>query len=253
MKKYIFTIGEKVVIKKVITYAYGEKRNKYLDGVVTKIGRKYYYVTFYDKYYEEELKIDKNTHEVLSKNEYCTYTILSKKLCKTNKLYYINKVNFLQGRNGKKLNFNIQYKDSSSNSKFIKNDIKKALVAIKIKTGLDIKNIKFEYGLDFAGDSCCLGLYTLTGKGESYICYNSRIYTNDKVNPMSVIYHELGHYIHFVLLKKKVFNIPKDNKSKYACKDHCEDFAEAFADYMLDNKNTLARNKYMSNIVKAYL
>ena len=75
MEKYIFTIGEKVVIKKVITYAYGEKRNKYLDGVVTKIGRKYYYVTFYDIYYEEELKIDKNTHEVLSKNEYCTHYI----------------------------------------------------------------------------------------------------------------------------------------------------------------------------------
>lgn len=53
--------------------------------------------------------------------------------------------------------------------------------------------------------------------------------------------HELGHYIHDVLLNNKMYKFSTEDKSKYASKNFYENFAECFKDliyYQINNKRT---------------
>lgn len=251
-KNYIFTGGEKVVVKEVRKVECLEDKVKYYQGTITKIGTKYYYVTYKDGYYEEEVKINKNTHELTKKGCFNTYiyTIQNAKLCKHNKLYYLNKIDLLDGVYDRKINFKCKYKTTYTSK--IKNDITNAIKNVNEKFNIKIDDeIEFEYGNNFAQKSTkVLGIYVITKRGRKIICYNDCIYKNANINPMRVIYHELGHYVHIELLKESRYILPLEGKTEYACKDFYEDFAEGFADYMINNKDTLERNMFFENIIK---
>ena len=251
-KNYIFTVGEKVVVKEVRKVEHLEDKVKHYRGTITKIGTKYYYVTYKDGYYEEEVKINKNTHELIINSNYYNYiyTIENAKLCKCNKLYYLNKVDLLNGMYDRKINFKCKHNTAYMSK--IKKDIANAIKNVNKKLNMNInEEIEFEYGNNFAQKSTkVLGEYVITKTGRKIICYNDCIYKDENINPMRVIYHELGHYIHIELLKETRYILPLEGKTEYACKDFYEDFAEGFADYMIDNKYTLKRNIFLKNIIK---
>lgn len=62
-KNYIFAVGEKVIIKETIKMEYTKAKTEYHEGIIAKIDTEYYYVVFEENYFEEEIKIDKNTYE----------------------------------------------------------------------------------------------------------------------------------------------------------------------------------------------
>ena len=61
--------------------------------------------------------------------------------------------------------------------------------------------------------------------------------------------HELGHYIHEIHLGLKEFNFSDKGKIFNSYKSKEEDFADCFADWLINNKDTPERNKEMENIL----
>jgi hypothetical protein len=66
---------------------------------------------------------------------------------------------------------------------------------------------------------------------------------------MTMLVHELGHYIHHITFGYKKFRIPTKNKSEYAGLDFMEDFAEAFKDFICgSNRIVEERNMKIKKI-----
>jgi hypothetical protein len=61
--------------------------------------------------------------------------------------------------------------------------------------------------------------------------------------------HEIGHAVHYQLLNTVDYALPEEGKSERAYVNHKEDFAEAFMDCVLSDKENV-RNFTIMNILK---
>ena len=61
--------------------------------------------------------------------------------------------------------------------------------------------------------------------------------------------HEIGHYIHDVYFQEEGFSFSDKNKIPNSCKNKNENFADCFADWLINNKETKERNNDMEKIL----
>lgn len=116
------------------------------------------------------------------------------------------------------------------------------------------------------------GFFGTDEKGKSYIGIKNKVIINsyedyclakrfgDKYDlevitteVKRILFHEVGHYlVHNYKIDVDNIELPIEGKTKYAYVSKEEDFAEAFADYMIRNGYTVERNKYIEEVLKKY-
>lgn len=104
-------------------------------------------------------------------------------------------------------------------------------------------------------DNGVWGKFYRYGDGRCKIIVNETLRTlsrNDETfkKHESTLWHEVGHYIHRYYFKGKTYIFNTTNKSLYAYKNHFEDFAEAFSDFMCNKKETTIRNLEIESLLK---
>lgn len=71
----------------------------------------------------------------------------------------------------------------------------------------------------------------------------------EETDIIRTITHEIGHYIHYQVLKADRFRFPTEGKTWYAGRNYKENFAEAFADMTIEREGTEKRTKRMLDIL----
>lgn len=107
-----------------------------------------------------------------------------------------------------------------------------------------IADIYFKEELPFTGSRKAVGRYAF---GDIYVTTKPT-----HTHKLEILVHEIGHFIHEEYFDEKQFRFSTKGKTKYARKNHRENFAECFTDLIyrrIDNERTRKMIKILNEIV----